>query len=151
MNYENFYDNAEAFEAVGIDYDLHACLIANPQGFSVHDIEKVLAVFEGENDGPDWRWILGMVDGRCIFLQGGCDYTGWECSSYATHEVAASPEAAAQMALGTLSGHWDEGSEMMRDDLLRQLTEGKALTWHQQKDAEFGLPTKVIDLNEAHG
>lgn len=63
----------------GIDYDLAACLNYNPQDtFGIDDIAEVLAVVEGENEVDDWRWVLRLTDERFMFLQGGCDYTGWD-------------------------------------------------------------------------
>ena len=60
-----------------LDYDLEACLQENPQDdITPETISAVLAVWEGENDGDDWRWVLAMRDGRFAFVQGGCDYTG---------------------------------------------------------------------------
>ena len=75
----NFYDNPAAYAKRGIDYDLHACLEYNPQEtFTVLDIKEVRAVYEGCNDERDWRWVLELHDSRFVFLQGGCDYTGWD-------------------------------------------------------------------------
>ena len=60
-------------------YDIRACLEYNPQkGFDVEDIDKVLAVVEGERDGKDWHWIFSLHDKRYVYLVGGCDYTGWD-------------------------------------------------------------------------
>ncbi len=61
-----------------IDYDLRACLEYNPQTFGVDEIQKIHAVWEGENDSDSWRWVLQLKDGRFAFLQGWCDYTGWD-------------------------------------------------------------------------
>lgn len=127
----SYYDNEQEYQSRGMDYDLVACLDYNPQSFSADDIERVLAVWEGENDSDDWRWVLLLKDGRYAFLQGGCDYTGWDCRSWATHEFADSAEAAAELALGDFS--------TVRDNLLKQIQEGKARTWRENKDDEFGL------------
>lgn len=67
----------------GIDYDLYACLEFNPQpGLDIQNIDKVLAVHEGERDEEDWQWIIRLikkVDGmKYVYLVGGCDYTGWD-------------------------------------------------------------------------
>lgn len=59
-----YYDNEQEYILRGIDWDLEACLANNPQdGFTIKDIGRVLAVYEGENDGPDWHWILEMKQG----------------------------------------------------------------------------------------
>ena len=85
MSYYSMTDEQHAaIKARGIDYDLMACLEYNPQPFTVGDIKRVVAVWEGENDVDDWRWVLrirGKVAkerGKFVFLQGGCDYTGWD-------------------------------------------------------------------------
>lgn len=136
MSAMSYYDKPDEYSARGIDYDLDACLEYNPQGFGIDDIERVFGVVEGENDGPSWHWILSMKDGRFIYLTGGCDYTGWDCQSGASHHVAASAEAAAQLAEGSYSG---PDSATLRADLSRQIAEGKALTWRDSKDREFGI------------
>ncbi len=77
----NFYDNPAAYAKRGIDYDLFACLEYNPQNdaeYWVGDIKEVLAVFQGERDERNWRWVLELHDTRFVFLEGGCDYTGWD-------------------------------------------------------------------------
>lgn len=126
----SYYDIPESERARrGLDYDLCACLEYNPQSFSVTDIDKVLAVWEGQNDGDDWRWVLRLTDGRFVFLQGGCDYTGWDCVSSATSEFAASADAAVSPA---------DGSEVY-SSLIKQLQAGKDQTWREGKDKEFGL------------
>jgi hypothetical protein len=114
----------------GIDYDLSACLDYNPQDtFSIESIQRVHAVWEGDNDGPAWRWVLELKDGRFAYLQGGCDYTGWDCRSYAFHHIVESAEQAAQQ---------DEEQSVI-DDLLRQIEQGKDLTWRQQMDVKMGI------------
>lgn len=61
------------------DYDLVAALEYNPQAhFGINDIEEVLAVYEGQNDGEEWRWILALKNGKFAYAIGGCDYTGWD-------------------------------------------------------------------------
>ena len=64
----SYYDKPEEYAALGIDYDLYACLEYNPQdGFALDDIQRVLAVYEGEHDGADWRWILSLPEGRSVY------------------------------------------------------------------------------------
>lgn len=50
-------------------------------GFDLGQVKRLVALFEGENDGPNWRWLLELNDGRYASLLGGCDYTGWDCQS----------------------------------------------------------------------
>lgn len=126
----SYYDNHKDFDQRGIDYDLIACLDNNPQPFNENDIETVLAVYEGERDEEDWRWVLQLKDGRYVFLQGGCDYTGWDCQSWADHEFAGSPAEAAKHA---------EEDQGVYSSLMGQLETRKSQTWREKKDAEFGL------------
>lgn len=137
----NYYDNEESWRKRGIDWDLHACLQYNPQdGFMVADIAMVLAVVEGENDERDWRWVLELIDGRIVYLQGWCDYTGWDCQSDAFHKLADTPRAAAEFALPENIYDWKESEvRAAQESLIKQLEEGKAKTWREEKDEEFGL------------
>lgn len=148
----------------GADYDLRACLEYNPQAFNLSDIEKVLAVWIGENDGDDWRWVIKVTKkcadkkgGRYVFLQGGCDYTGWDCQSWASSQFTKSAMKAAVLCLGELKlgdsqpynaglghmlnilgGTYSDNFKEVYDDLVRQLKESKKKTWHETKDVEFG-------------
>lgn len=158
----NYYDMAqEERERSGIDYDLYACLEYNPQGaFTVKDIDRVLAVFEGKNDEEDWRWVLLLKDGRYVFLQGGCDYTGWDCQSWASHTFAETPEEAAHKALGgevpvseenhpanaglghmlgLLKGDYMDKAHEAYASLMTQIANGKNTTWREQQDKTEGL------------
>lgn len=83
----------------GIDVDLESCLEEHPQGFSIDDIETVLAVYEGQPDGEDWRWIIRLKDGRYVYLRGGCDYTGWGCQSWAEAFYGNSPREVMTISL----------------------------------------------------
>lgn len=128
MNYYEMTDEQKA--ETGVDYDLCACLEYNPQLFTVEDVSKVLAVYEGENDGDDWRWVLRLNDGRFAFLQGWCYYTGWDCQSDANSQFADTPEAAAHFALEDLPVY---------ESLMAQLAGGKSETWREKTDKEMGL------------
>lgn len=122
-----YYDDKAAFQARGIDFDLDACLDTNPQGaFTILDIDRVLAVYEGENNERDWRWILRLHDGRYVYLRGGCDYTGWDCQSWASHTFEDSPEAAVDVEANDTDGD-AEVVAMLR----QQLADGKQKTWHE--------------------
>ena len=68
-----YWENPKEYESRGIDYDLDACLEYNPQDeFVLDDIEKVIAVHEGERDKEDWRWVLRLKKrtpvGKYVFL-----------------------------------------------------------------------------------
>jgi len=42
------------------------------------DVEAIIAIEDGENDGPEWLGLFKMKDGRYLALEAGCDYTGWD-------------------------------------------------------------------------
>jgi hypothetical protein len=119
-----------------LDNDLQACLENNPQPtYAREDIAEVLAVWQGENDGDDWRWILRLNDGRFVYLKGGCDYTGWDCRSYAESRFAGLPDTFLMQSHG-------EPDDVIAS-LRRQLKDGKDKTWHERKGEEFGNPPFV--------
>jgi hypothetical protein len=152
------------YESRGIDWDLEACLENNPQEtFDIPDIEKVLAVYEGENNGADWHWVLELkqpvdqkvnddpdntlhIRGKYVYLNGWCDYTGWDCQSGASSQICISPIAAAHVA--TIAeqdsdhrchwSNWDKGIDMS-GYLLEQLNKGKHETWQEHTRKAFGL------------
>lgn len=156
----SYYDDTKKYNARGIDYDLHACLEYNGQPeFGVDDIQQVLAVWNGANDEADWRWVVKLGRRKYAFIQGGCDYTGWDCQSWATSAITTTPLKAARFALGeklTLTGPGPEaggfgklisllGGTYMQDaaevyqDLVKQIKSRKQETWREKKDKEFGL------------
>lgn len=143
-----------------LDYDLGGCIEHNPQdGITAETVAAILAVHEGENDGDDWRWVLALTDGRFAFVQGGADYTGWDCQSWATSAFADTAEGAARFALGEetpltgdgpetagmghmlalVGGTYMDKASMVYESFVRQVAEGKAATWRETKDAEFGV------------
>ena len=46
-------------------------------GFSREDVVEILAIDDGDNDGPDWVGVFRLQDGRFACIRAGCDYTGW--------------------------------------------------------------------------
>lgn len=124
-------------QEAGIDYNLEACLHYNPQpGIRVEGIEKVLAVFEGDHEGPAWHWILKLNDGQIAYLTGGCDYTGWDCQSDATSYLVETVD----QALNKVFAVYDEADlPEVLGTLLKQLETGRSITWREQMDKEFGL------------
>lgn len=44
-------------------------------------VREILATIRGDNDGPDWHWILSLEAGGFAYVRAGCDCTGWECQS----------------------------------------------------------------------
>jgi hypothetical protein len=145
--YELTKEKRDEIEERGVDYDLRACLEHNPQEkFDIYDIEQVLAVFAGENDEEDWRWII-KVNKECakrngarfVFLQGGCDYTGWDCQSWARHEFVKTAKQAAELAKDPKRNHRDETFLLgVYQKLIEQLKTNKSKTWREQKDEELG-------------
>lgn len=79
------------------DYDLQAAINYHLE-IKVEDIVSVLAQIPGEADGPDWSWLIELKDGKFALIQGGCDYTGWDCQSDATIRFADTAEEAAKLA-----------------------------------------------------
>lgn len=64
------------------DYDLRQALEYNPQeGFTVADIQDVIAEVPGENDGSSWYWVVKLGPRKYALIRGDCDYTGWYCRS----------------------------------------------------------------------
>lgn len=60
--------------------------------FTRGDVAEILHIEDGEHDGPDWIAVVKLKDGRYAALEGGCDYTGWDCQSDASRHVASSYE-----------------------------------------------------------
>lgn len=50
-------------------------------GINREAVDKIIAMIEGENDGPFWTGIFKLKDGRFISVCSGCDYTGWDCKA----------------------------------------------------------------------
>ena len=47
-------------------------------GFARWDVKAVHGFQEGENEGPHWMALVELWDGRWAFLDGSCDYTGFD-------------------------------------------------------------------------
>jgi hypothetical protein len=41
-------------------------------------VKRIIALSEGEPDGAAWLGFFELLDGRFLFLEAGCDYTGWD-------------------------------------------------------------------------
>jgi hypothetical protein len=67
--------------------------------FTREDVAEVIALSEGENDGPDWLAVVRLHDGRFGFVSAGCDYTGWDCQANGTAFVASSLEELIQFGI----------------------------------------------------
>lgn len=120
------------------DYDLSACLEHNPQElFSYDDIYGVLAVVEGFNDGEPWHWIIKLKTGEDFYLTGGCDYTGWDCQSWA-ESILLNQNNSLRKAM--VEAGFDSKVDLdVFESLRHQVAEGKNKTWREKKNEEFGL------------
>ena len=49
--------------------------------FDREDVDTIIAMDSGENDGNPWVGIFKLKDGRYVYLEAGCDYTGWDCQA----------------------------------------------------------------------
>jgi hypothetical protein len=56
--------------------------------FGYDDIDEILGMSDGENDGPPWLLVLKLKDGRFAYIEAGCNYTGWDCQAGGTAHVA---------------------------------------------------------------
>ena len=56
--------------------------------FKRADVYQVLEIQEGERDGDHWRVLVLLKDGRFAYLDGWCDYTGWDCQGGTSAMVA---------------------------------------------------------------
>lgn len=112
-------------------WDLVECIlnndidVGNEKPLSPSDVAQILACVEGEHDGKDWHWILEIVGRwpRTIYLRGGCDFSGWDCQSWATavdiwdegwlrNTSEALLSLADQMETGKVLPSWREAAEL---------------------------------------
>jgi hypothetical protein len=100
------HDWAEVF-GEGCGYN---CTTINPQpqppGSSVStsefhriDVERIIKLVEGENDGASWVVYGQLKDGRFFVARGGCDYTGWDCRADNSGDVALTQDAIERFGL----------------------------------------------------
>lgn len=54
------------------------------------DVVEIVAAVNSENDGASWEGAFRLRDGRWLFAEGGCDYTGWDCQASNSLTVATS-------------------------------------------------------------
>lgn len=153
------YADKKKYDAKEIDYDLEACLKYNPQeGYGVDNIMRVLAVVEGERDGADWHWVFELENEKLCYLRGGCDFTGWDCQSWASSVFIVTLDelvtvindgllpvskehqpmnAGLGHILNLLSGTYKYNDKEVLTSLLRQLVNVKNSTWREDMDKEF--------------
>lgn len=91
-------------------------------------------------------WVIRLTkDGakkhgkKFVYLQGGCDYTGWDCQSGADSRFCDTAKQAAEYAKSTEFSSWqDETFKLgVYQKLVEQLKSAKSKTWHEVKDVEF--------------
>lgn len=51
---------------------------ANGEPFTRMDVAYVIAYVDGEPDEDSWMCIVELHDGRFGYVEGGCDYTGFD-------------------------------------------------------------------------
>jgi len=49
--------------------------------FGFDDIKEILHIEDGMNDEEDWIAVFSLKDGRYVYVEAGCDYTGWDCQA----------------------------------------------------------------------
>ena len=52
------------------------------------DVAEILAMDEGEKDERTWMLACKLNDGRYLYIEAGCDYTGWDCQASGSAWVA---------------------------------------------------------------
>lgn len=91
----------EVFAGQDVTDFLYACEY-NGQGPLTDGVglDGILMVQQGDNDGPNWIWLVRTSTGAHWWAVGGCDYTGWDCQSwlewsrYDVIDVEEAPQAA---------------------------------------------------------
>lgn len=73
--------------------------VANTEGFEIDHVQSVIWSVEGENDGPSWRAVVRLLDGRCAYLDAWCDYTGWGCQDGGSAVLASDLDALLQFGV----------------------------------------------------
>lgn len=82
----NAYESGQALDARFPNQDADQFAFAceyNEEGPTAdHAIISFVMEKQGEHDGGNWVWIVGLSDGSTWRYEGGCDYTGWDCQSF---------------------------------------------------------------------
>lgn len=68
--------------------------------FSRHDVKRVIALSNGENDVAEWLVAVELHDGRFGFVAAGCDYTGWDCQAGGHACIAATEDDLIRFGIG---------------------------------------------------
>jgi len=57
---------------------LGPAIYENSPGIAIEDLKDIVLEITGENDGSSWHWIVSLNDGEFAYVEGWCDYTGWD-------------------------------------------------------------------------
>lgn len=68
--------------------------------FTREDVSELRHATAGEHDESNWMAAGVLSDGRCFYLEAGCDYTGWDCQASGFAVVADDWEALVQFGMG---------------------------------------------------
>lgn len=82
-----------------------------PKAYKRSDVAEIIAIEDGDRDGPQWIGVFKMRDGRYLFVEAGCDYTGWDCQSGGTGWMSPTLEECV----------WHGMNDSARDRLAEQL------------------------------
>lgn len=75
------YDWENAFAVAGDPKAVINSKEIGLEGINREEVEKIIGIIQGENDGPSWTGIFKLKDGRFISVCSYCDYTGWDCQA----------------------------------------------------------------------
>lgn len=75
----------------------------NIDPFTREDVEDIIAMSNGFNDGDDWLGVFYLKDGRFAFIKAGCDYTGWDCRAGGDTYVSDTRENLIQFGMDDVS------------------------------------------------
>src|SRR5258708_2501626 len=98
----DYYDWKEAFKYAAEPTKITETAIADgiDAGFTREDVQTILHIDDGENDGKSWIAVFRLKDGRFAFLEASCDYTGWGCQEGGHSFTAPSYERLLMFGLG---------------------------------------------------
>lgn len=99
--------------AAAVNYNMCEVTLSDLAGASV------ALTLEGENDGADWHWLVELADGRWAYINGGCDYTGWDCQSSCDAHIADSRAEAMKLCPEAVRAEYeamDAAGETERDN-----------------------------------
>jgi hypothetical protein len=71
-------------------------------------------------------------NGRIVYADGGCDYTGWDCQSSLSSQFVDSVEDALELVRKDYGEDW-------YNELAGHIANGKPLSWREKRDLEFSV------------